>query len=175
MLLLIFKLRTSGLKVAVVAAFLYSIYMIFLFILLSSISIIFYKNAGKIMSLIFYASVILFPIQKLQENNFSVDILVHSMSFWKEVQGGNKFLKKDDKDKDDDDDIWDDIIDWWKRHKVQIREVFVGACDSAGGVIGSCAGPAGTIAGAALGTAAGTTIWPPYSENEGTGGSDNEK
>ena len=63
LLLLNFKLRTFGLKVAVVAAFLYSIYVIFLFILLSSISIIFYKNAGKIISLVFYASVILLPIQ----------------------------------------------------------------------------------------------------------------
>lgn len=103
---------------------------------------------------------------ELQQENPAVDIMIRSIAFWKEVQGGRDFLRGDEKDKEEDDGdgggFWDGVKDWWEKHKVQVREVYVGTCDAAGGAIGAGLGPGGVIAGAALGTAAGTIAWPPY-------------
>jgi hypothetical protein len=105
-------------------------------------------------------------LAKLQEENSSVDIMVHSIAFWEEVQGGKDFLREDKKDKEEDDEdggsVWDGVKDWWEKHKQQVREVYIGTCDALGGAIGAGLGLGGLVAGAALGTAAGTIAWPPY-------------
>ncbi|HMA75847.1 MAG TPA: hypothetical protein VKO43_00900 [Candidatus Krumholzibacteriaceae bacterium] len=100
---------------------------------------------------------------KIQEKEPVVDILVNSTTFWKEVQSfePDSSVGRENPDSTED-DIWDNFKGWWNCHKVQIREVFVGGCDAVGGAAGSPSGPGGTIAGAVLGTAAGSIAWPPY-------------
>ncbi len=91
----------------------------------------------------------------------SVEIFRKSVEFWKEVQDTVIVDKEDDEEKDRWEDWWNILRNWWHKHEPQIREVYVGACDAAGGALGSGAGPGGIVLGAVLGTAAGTIAWPP--------------
>lgn len=58
-----FKFRLFGFSVNAIACVLYFLFVLFVIQLVSSLSIIFYKYSNKIAPIIFYAAIILFPIQ----------------------------------------------------------------------------------------------------------------
>jgi hypothetical protein len=81
-----------------------------------------------------------------------IDITEHSAEYWREYYYQmEEYVAQHP-----------ELQGWWDKWKKRVREWAMIGSDCIGGLAGLGAGPAGAIAGAALGSIAFTFAWPPY-------------